>query len=1091
MPKAVVICTFPQCYQQYPSNTKCRAHIARKHAGHPDPERYAPRSFESPPTPDELKALVKELTAKTSRTSCPPPQIRTTSTAPPTSENAGQSQTPPIPHAVDDLSDSFPVREHATNESFFAEPNTPGDYRTTCTIPWFDKSNYNKIVDADGLVRYVHRTAGRILRKERTSWEKLLARRKEKYPNSPWFPFASEAEWKLGYWLATCKSSQSKIDELLAMEGVLAESPNFNRACNLFSIIENDLEGFGGPEWFSQQIPPEHFPGAKEDNTLFFRHVEECLDCLIARPDLAGNITFHPEVVFAGDDEIQVFSEMPTGQLWRELMERAGQHPDAAMGGVLFGSDATHLSHYSGDVKVHALYVSLGNIAKDVRAQTSKRAWMLLAYIPICKWEATLEHVDPNTKSEKQALPGILSRRLFHLCMEIITQPLWTINTHEVVDPEGNVRLVFYVLVAYLADLEEQYLIAALDQSNCIHCTATSKTLGSPDNHPTRTFEDTLAAIERVRQERGPNIDPYKFSLGCAKERLCDVEYPFWARLPLVDICQALSVDLLHGFHKFFFDHPFRWNTNSLTEEKMDARIKAQVPYSGGRMFPRGVTHISQMSGKEYRAIQETHLSVMAHSGQPYAVELTKVTRALLDFMYYAQLPVHTEHTLKAFEAAHDEFHKLKDVWIKNGARRGKTEPIKHFNIPKLHNVRHITDQIRAKGSADNFTTETIEHLHIDTIKEAYPATNKKDWEKQTIRWLTRREKLIEFLLFHTWRKRPEALADSAIAAKGVGDGNVGDVIADNGTDRGENVAGGVATESPEPAVHRHRRGGFAAMVVSNPESSGPVPTPQVKPKAVGTKKRKRQIDDPDDSEERCAKRIERVQQAYGLSQFHDMAVVPTETTTLAEVQTKYGLPTLLDDCKAAHLVPASTSLQAVVEVWKSARVQQPPSRFFPKPDWIRVHAAPPTDKEPAVADPVLYVEGRGNGQKVDRSRLRLQDCRIGRLRLIFRLPPSTPQTPAGPVFAYIHNFLSLPPRPENTTNMYVVTKPACLRPQIAELSDVIRLCPLAPLISGPGIPGVLPQTSLDKYSSFYVNKYRSISDFVFCNNITLQSPVS
>ncbi|KAG8721105.1 hypothetical protein FRC09_008465 [Ceratobasidium sp. 395] len=179
------------------------------------------------------------------------------------------------------------------------------------------------------------------------------------------------------------------------MEGVLAETPQFKRACNLFNIIKNKLEEFGGPAWISQQIPLEFFPEAQENNiVMFLRDIRECLDYLVGHPDLAGKLTFCPEVVFAGDNKIQVFSEMPTGQLWHELMERAGQHPDAAMGGVLFGSNATHLSHYAGDVKVHALYVSLGNIAKDVCAQTSKRAWMLLAYIPICKWEATCKKVE-------------------------------------------------------------------------------------------------------------------------------------------------------------------------------------------------------------------------------------------------------------------------------------------------------------------------------------------------------------------------------------------------------------------------------------------------------------------------------------------------------------------------------------------------------------------------------------------------------------------------------------------------------------------------------------------------------------------------
>lgn len=434
--------------------------------------------------------------------------------------------------------------------------------------------------------------------------------------------------------------------------------------------------------------------------------------------------------------------------------QAAGLHKDAAVGGVILGSDATHLTHYAGDVKVHGLYLSLGNIDKEIRAQTSKRAWILIAYIPISKWEKTLEKAEFQSKQHQKTLPGILNRRLFHYCMEIICQPLQKLNVHEVVDPEGNVRLIFYVLIAYIADLEEQYLIAALDKSNCIHCRATTTKFGLPHDCEARTAADTLKGIEEVQSERGIHADPYQFSLGADKYRLGDVEYPFWAKLPLVDICQALSVDLLHGFHKFFFDHPYQWNVNSLGEDEFDARMKAQVPYSGSRVFAKGVTHISQMSGKEHRALETVHLSVVANSPVQYSRELTVATQALLDFFYLAQLPSQTEQTLAQLEEAYDRFHALKSIWIKNGARRGeKGNVIEHFNIPKLHHAGHLAGQVLAKGTADNYSTETIEHLHIDTLKEAYEATNRKDWEKQTVRWLTRRERLLDFLLFQSWRK--------------------------------------------------------------------------------------------------------------------------------------------------------------------------------------------------------------------------------------------------------------------------------------------------------------------------------------------------
>ncbi|KAG8688963.1 hypothetical protein FRC08_011177, partial [Ceratobasidium sp. 394] len=108
------------------------------------------------------------------------------------------------------------------------------------------------------------------------------------------------------------------------------------------------------------------------------------------------------------------------------------------------------------------------------------------------------------------------------------------------------------------------------------------------------------------------------------------------------------------------------------------------------------------MSGKEHHALQAIKLGVIANAPGAYNQELTTATRALLNFIYLAQLPSHTNHTLTKLQAAYEEFHKYKSVWIKNGSQQGdKGNLIPHFNIPKLHNIGHIVKQIKAKGTAN------------------------------------------------------------------------------------------------------------------------------------------------------------------------------------------------------------------------------------------------------------------------------------------------------------------------------------------------------------------------------------------------------
>ncbi|KAG8699431.1 hypothetical protein FRC08_005308 [Ceratobasidium sp. 394] len=172
------------------------------------------------------------------------------------------------------------------------------------------------------------------------------------------------------------------------MDAIFTETPCFRTTSELFNMIENDINRFGGPGWFKQELQLPEAPD--EPLTLCLRNIEACTNYMASRPDFKGQIDFEPQVIFELDDTTQIFGEMSSAHRWHEILKEAGQHEDAALGGIIFGSDITHLMNYSGDVKVHALYISLANIHKDVRSRTSRHTWMLVAYIPISKWEITL-----------------------------------------------------------------------------------------------------------------------------------------------------------------------------------------------------------------------------------------------------------------------------------------------------------------------------------------------------------------------------------------------------------------------------------------------------------------------------------------------------------------------------------------------------------------------------------------------------------------------------------------------------------------------------------------------------------------------------
>lgn len=82
------------------------------------------------------------------------------------------------------------------------------------------------------------------------------------------------------------------------------------------------------------------------------------------------------------------------------------------------------------------------------------------------------------------------------------------------------------------------------------------------------------------------------------------------------------------------------------------------------------------------------------------------------------------------------DFEENREIFVDLGIRE-------HFDIPKLHYMRHYIYFFKRYGTADNFNTEYTERLHIDMAKNAYRATNSKDEYPQMTSWLDRRERLM------------------------------------------------------------------------------------------------------------------------------------------------------------------------------------------------------------------------------------------------------------------------------------------------------------------------------------------------------------
>lgn len=141
--------------------------------------------------------------------------------------------------------------------------------------------------------------------------------------------------------------------------------------------------------------------------------------------------------------------------------------------------------------------------------------------------------------------------------------------------------------------------------------------------------------------------------------------------------------------------------------------------------FAGGVSHIKQMTGREHRDIQRTLVTIIATAPGVEAGFLWAI-QAMIDFIYQAQSPVHTETSIQRMEDALHEFHDYKHAIVDAGAQKTQSGSVKtDFYIPKLELLQHFTASIRCSGSPIQYMADVSECLLCMHCKNPFEHTNK------------------------------------------------------------------------------------------------------------------------------------------------------------------------------------------------------------------------------------------------------------------------------------------------------------------------------------------------------------------------------
>ncbi|KAG8730829.1 hypothetical protein FRC10_002340, partial [Ceratobasidium sp. 414] len=467
-------------------------------------------------------------------------------------------------------------------------------------------------------------------------------------------------------------------------------------------------------------------------------NIMDVIQDMMGNPAFRKPMKYTPETHWTSEAKTErIFGNMWSANWWHRMQEelRKQGKRGTTIAPLVIAMDQTKLSSLCGSQKAYPVYITLGNIGKEARCQPTKRATVLLGYLPV----DTFEDV-PNDDERRH-----MKADLVHQAMETIFAPLKAASETrvEMWCADGHLRRVYPMVAAYLANWPEQNIQSCTSEGSCPVCKTERKWRGelSDDPAPLRDHNETLHAIKAY------------FNFRCKRD-LTDMGlkpvWPWWAGLKHVNLATCLTPDLLHQLYQGIFKtHLIRWLQYLVGIRVLDAHFVSTTQAAGMTHFAKGISHVQQWTGRESKEMIKQVLPLVAGDLKP--PELTQLVLSAVDFIYRAHTSSMTDSDIDELDATLETFHRLKELMVKAGFYGSSA---RFDRIPKLHMLMHYSHAIRELRTPDGYNTEALEHLHIEYMKEPWQALNKVRPLKQMITHIQRLEAVrIHRTYMNEWRK--------------------------------------------------------------------------------------------------------------------------------------------------------------------------------------------------------------------------------------------------------------------------------------------------------------------------------------------------
>ena len=182
----------------------------------------------------------------------------------------------------------------------------------------------------------------------------------------------------------------------------------------------------------------------------------DCIKSLFGDAAFVEHLIFSPERHYVDEDmTIRLYHDMHTGKWWWNTQKDLHDSgiKNATIVPIIISTDQTKLTQFK-DKVAYPVYLTIGNIAKEIQRKPSHHAHILLAYLPTTR----LEHITDDVARRNIML------EVLHFALSHILQPLEEAGQNGIMMTRGNgdIHKCYPIYAAHPGDYLEHWAIIGI-----------------------------------------------------------------------------------------------------------------------------------------------------------------------------------------------------------------------------------------------------------------------------------------------------------------------------------------------------------------------------------------------------------------------------------------------------------------------------------------------------------------------------------------------------------------------------------------------------------------------------------------------------